>query len=118
MRAQGRVLQAILRCVDELSWHRGCQPSKLGAALVAILRPPVGARGADVTRVDIDMGEAEENAEPAHTTPPWWAPRRVSLRHSRRLAFVAFRALRRMRSTVVHEEQTLMRMRQRWLHRL
>ena len=66
MRAQGRVLQAILRCVDELSSHRGCQPSKLGAALVAILRPPVGASGADVTRVDIDMGEAEENAEPAH----------------------------------------------------
>ncbi|CAE8632394.1 unnamed protein product [Polarella glacialis] len=38
VRAQGRAIQCILGAVDELALHRGCQPSRLGAALAHILR--------------------------------------------------------------------------------
>ena len=43
VRAQGRVVQSLLRCFDELSSHRGCQPTRLGRALGALL-------GADAPR--------------------------------------------------------------------
>jgi hypothetical protein len=36
-RAHGRVAQALLRCFADLATHRGCQPSRLGIALGALL---------------------------------------------------------------------------------
>ncbi|CAE8625761.1 unnamed protein product [Polarella glacialis] len=38
VRAQGRAIQCILGAVDALALHRGCQPSRLSAALAHILR--------------------------------------------------------------------------------
>ncbi|CAE8595296.1 unnamed protein product [Polarella glacialis] len=38
VRARGRAIQCILGAMDELALHRGCQPSRLGAAPAHILR--------------------------------------------------------------------------------
>ena len=43
-RAHGRVAQALLRCFADLAAHRGCQPSRLGIALGALL--VAGGQGA------------------------------------------------------------------------
>eukprot|EP00959_Pyramimonas_sp_CCMP1952_P124899 2610793-Pyramimonas_sp.AAC.1 len=40
LRAEGRAVQVLLRCFDELGRHRGGCPSRLGAALATALRPP------------------------------------------------------------------------------
>ena len=37
-RAEGRIVQHLLRCVGELGSHRGCQPTQLGAALATLLK--------------------------------------------------------------------------------
>ena len=60
-RAEGRIVQHLLRCVGELGSHRGCQPTQLGAALATLLKSSTALATSTRAKTSVQTDYLEEH---------------------------------------------------------
>ena len=82
LRAEGRVVQHLLRCIQELSSHRGCRPTQLGTALADLLK----VSPAPAATLHFDCATQTNSNDEKVTQAPLWKESTTLPERSKELA--------------------------------